>query len=261
MAAAQSLGMGDVESRAALLMLDEEFAEALQRRGLPRALHRSLTVEDALALRPMAQEQWARMLPKPQGTSLRREGEIAGEAQLAESAAAAVERILSCTEPAIAAVSRRTEQQVRELALEIEVKARHEALRKRAQLAELRAELTDRAAALADHYEAVIGQLLAVEALLDEEIGVPLEQTERSGERPRPAVKMTLRERQRIDIAYDEQGASSILPPWAPPGTARLQEAAASAEDVSTPVSASLPVPLAAQQPRRWWRRWQREAA
>lgn len=153
----------------------------------------------------------------------------------------AVDRILSYTDTAIASIVRRTEHQVREIAAQADARSAGEAMQRRAELTELRRELTERASALAIQYEAILDQLETAEAAL----GVWAGQEAPPGAEPLDprvdAIKMTLRERQRISFAYEES-----LPPPAPVYQMPTQPAVAVGE---------------AQAPRRWWHRRHREAA
>lgn len=148
-------------------------------------------------------------------------------------AAEAVDRILASAEAAIAAIRGRTEQQLRGIAADLEARAAEEAAERRARLERLRAELGERAATLAGAYRAINEQLAAVEAALALG-GAGAGGARRSGPVPpgATAVKVTLRERQRIELAGD--AASQIAQPTA----IREQRAR-----------------------RRRWLPWQREAA
>jgi hypothetical protein len=65
------------------------------------------------------------------------------------------------------------------------------------------------------------------------------------------AIKMTLRERQRISVAYEEPSGTVVDVPAQAGGGAAPQ-----------PIPMPPPASLAAAQPRRrWWRLWHREAA
>jgi hypothetical protein len=170
------------------------------------------------------------------------------------SPADAVDRILSYTESAVASIVRRTEHQVREIAAEVDARATRDAAERSTQLAQLRRELTDRASALAVHYEDILDQLDAVEAALRALGGEPGEAPKRAFSEPGDArvtaIKMTLRERQRISVAYEEP--------------AGVVEAAPRpvVEAVPPPSPISSPALMTTAQPRRrWWRLWHREAA
>jgi hypothetical protein len=157
--------------------------------------------------------------------------EVRPESQVA---AEAVDRILASAESAIAAIRGRTEQQLRGIAADLEARAAEEAAQRRARLERLRAELGERAATLAGAYRAINEQLAAVEAALAMGGAGAGGETRRSEPVPpgATAVKVTLRERQRIELAGD--AASQI----AQPPTIRGQRAR-----------------------RRRWLPWQREAA
>jgi hypothetical protein len=169
---------------------------------------------------------------------------LAAAPAVAPSTADAVDRILSYTESAVASIVRRTEHQVREIAAEVDARATLDAAERSAQLAELRRELTDRASALAVHYEEILDQIDAVEAAMAALAGERAEQrpTEQGDARVR-AIKMTLRERQRISVAYEEPSAPIV-------------------EATVQPIPMQPPIPPADPEPRRrWWRLWHREAA
>jgi len=180
---------------------------------------------------------------------------LAAAPPLAPPTADAVDRILSYTESAVASIVRRTDHQIREIAAEVDARASRDATEHSARLAQLRRDLTDRATALAVHYEEILNQLDAVEETLTAIGG------ERMGgaEQPRPeqndarvrAIKMTLRERQRISVAYEQPADGVIGASLQPPveGVPR-----------STPMQPPTPLPTS-QSRRRWWHLWHREAA
>lgn len=153
-----------------------------------------------------------------------------------------VDRILSSTESAVAAIVRRTEQEVRGMAAEFDARMTRDALERTARLTQLRRELTDQASALAVHFEEILNQLEAVEAALGMRAGggstghAPPD----SRDPQVAAIKMTLRERQRISLAYDLPGQPPV-------------EAAAPPSPGEAPV--------VAYPRRRWWQVWSREAA
>ncbi len=165
-----------------------------------------------------------------------------GEATSTASAAEAVDRILASTESAVASIVRRTEHEVRGMAADLDSRIARDAIERTARLVQLRRDLTDRASTLATHFEAILDQLDAVEAALAVNTGGA--QGARHGAEPGDtrvtAIKMTLRERQRISVAYEEP--------------VRPVEAAHQAPPLAAPVA--LP-----QRRRRWWRLWLREAA
>ncbi|MEX2108299.1 MAG: hypothetical protein WD827_05390 [Solirubrobacterales bacterium] len=160
---------------------------------------------------------------------------------LAGSTAEGVERVLACTETAIAAIKDRTEQQVRQIATDLELRAMEEAVERRARLEQVRHELADRAGALLLAYEGINQRLGEIDAAL----AGWTDQTGRTqfGPGPTPAVpgRVTLRERQRISVPYDEALASThteIVQPLPPPVVLHPQRSG-----------------------RRRWLPWQREAA
>jgi hypothetical protein len=182
---------------------------------------------------------------------------LAGAPPLAPTTAEAVDRILSYTDSAVSSIVRRTEHQVREIAAEVDARATVEAARHGARLANLRRELTDRATALAMHYEEILDQLDAVEAALEAFGGERQERAEgvpRDGGDARvSAIKMTLRERQRISVAYEEPTGGIVEVPQPAPTTVAA---------TSQPVPVAPPDPPVELQPRRrWWRLWHRKAA
>jgi hypothetical protein len=157
------------------------------------------------------------------------------------SSADSVDRILAYTDTAIASIVRRTEHQVREIAVATDARGRSEAIERHAQLAQLRRELTDRASALAIPYEAILNQLEAAEAALAlwAGTGAGAEHGADAFDPRVDAIKMTLRERQRISIAYEEPAPAPV---YAMPAPA--------------------PIPFREEPaPRRWWQRRHREAA
>jgi hypothetical protein len=174
---------------------------------------------------------------------------------LAPSTADVVDRILSYTESAVASIVRRTEHQIREIAAEVDARATRDATQRSVQLSQLRRELTDRATALAVHYEEILDQLDAVEAALAAiggkgKGGIQPPRPEQGDARVR-AIEMALRERQRISVADEEPagGADDASP--RPPLDA-----------APPPISMAPPTPLVAPQSRRrWWHLWHREAA
>lgn len=143
------------------------------------------------------------------------------EAVTVDAATAAVDRILASTESAVSSIVRRTEYEVQGMAAEVDARLAREAIERTERLTRLRHELTERASVLAVHFDAILAQLDAVEAALAPSAG-------RVHQRPvgpsSAAIKMTLRERQRISVAYEE------------------------------PVSHM-------EARRRWWQLWSREAA
>lgn len=165
-----------------------------------------------------------------------------GEAAATASAAEAVDRILASTESAVASIVRRAEHEVRGLAADLDSRIARDAIERTARLVQLRRELTDRASTLAVHFEAILDQLDAVEAALAINAGGA--RGARPGTEPGDsrlaAIKMTLRERQRISIAYEEPAQPAEAAPQTPPPVA--------------------PVAMP-QRRRRWWRLWLREAA
>jgi hypothetical protein len=152
-------------------------------------------------------------------------------------AAEAVERILAAAEAAVEAVGRRSEQELRRIDAELDARAAEEAEERRLRLERLRAELGERARALAGAYAAILGQLAGIEAALAGEPLGPDGQASRAEAGRVAAIKMTLRERQRIDLTGE-------LP-------TQLHEA--------------VPIPRQPQPQqrirRRRWLPWQREAA
>jgi hypothetical protein len=146
-------------------------------------------------------------------------------------AAEAVDRVLTLAWQAVEAVGSRTQEQVRQIVVDREARVAEEARSRRERLGRLRVELSERAAALAGSYQAILEQLAAVEAALGHE-APGQEQRQEPAQTQVAAVKMTLRERQRFDFAAD---APARLPP--PPA-------------IEAPVGR-----------RRRWLPWHREAA
>ncbi len=165
-----------------------------------------------------------------------------GEATSTASAAEAVDRILASTESAVASIVRRTEHEVRGMAADLDSRIARDAIERTARLVQLRRELTDRASTLAVHFEAILDQLDAVEAALAVNTGGArgVRHGTEPGDTRVAAIKMTLRERQRISVAYEEPVQPVEAVPQVPPPA----------------------MPVAMPQPRRrWWRLWLREAA
>jgi alanyl-tRNA synthetase len=178
---------------------------------------------------------------------------LAAAPPLAPSTADAVDRILAYTESAVASIVRRTEHQVREIAAEVDARATRDATERSSQLGQLRRELTERASALAVHYEDILNQLDAVEAALAALGGESGTAKERQSEPDQndariAAIKMTLRERQRISVAYEASTPAVI-------------EAQPQAQPMQ-PIPMQQPAPMVDSLPRRrWWHLWHREAA
>jgi hypothetical protein len=177
----------------------------------------------------MAPEQLRPMLPE--GHSV--------EASSAVPAAEAVDRILASTESAVASIVRRTEHEVRGMAADLDARIARDAIERTARLVQLRRELTERASALAVHFEAILDQLDAVETALAAGSGAARAAAE-PGDSRLMAIKMTLRERQRISVAYEQPEQPAEVPDLTPPA----------------------PMPMAVPESRRrWWRGRRREAA
>jgi hypothetical protein len=124
---------------------------------------------------------------------------------LAGSTTEAVERVLACTQTAVDAIKDRTEQQVRQIATDLELRAMEEAVERRMRLEQLRHELADRASALLLSYEAInqrLGEIDAVLAGWTEQVG---SRGQVGPGQPSAALgRVTLRERQRISVPYDK---------------------------------------------------------
>lgn len=169
----------------------------------------------------------------------------ASQSSLASSTAEAIERILARTESAAAAIRGRAEQQARQMAADLELRAVEEAIERRTRLEQLHSELASRAAALGVAYEAIGEQLTAVEAALSGWVaGSGFAAQAEAGQARVAAIRMTLRERRRIDVPYD--GA----PPSGPGGA-----------QPPPPFAGAVPLETHAPRRRRWWTPWQREAA
>jgi hypothetical protein len=141
------------------------------------------------------------------------------------SAAEAVDRIFSFAEAAVASIGRQTEHRVRELAASVEARGAREAARRRDLLVRLRHELTDRASALALHYEEVLDQLEEAEAALT--------------------------------ALGSESYAGGRMPSRLPEPLVPLR-----LDSAEQPVAMTAAGPLGQlRSRRRWWRLWHREAA
>jgi hypothetical protein len=159
------------------------------------------------------------------------------------SALGAAERILALADDAVDAIAARTEQEVRKMAAGVEVAAAEEALRRRVRLERLRGDLAERASALAAAYAEALGLLAQVDGALQSPGEVPLAQRRQDGSAdPRiAAIKVTLRERQRIGIASERVPPElTIVPPGGEPYPA---------------------APVDGLSRRPWWRLWERAAA
>jgi hypothetical protein len=170
---------------------------------------------------------------------------------LAGSTAEAVDQILASTEEAVASIRARTEEQVSQIAADLEARGLEEALERRLRLEQVRRELADRASTIATAYEAISQQLWAIDAVLGgfspgtaAQVLRPVTETQQGME-----AQLTLRERQRISLPYDQPASPSPDQPVAP-------IAAGATEQASPPLAIDEQHPA-----RRWWAPWQREAA
>ncbi len=194
-------------------------------------------------------------------------------ARIAAPAGEAVARILACADMAVSAIERQAEQRVREL--RDERAPEHEALQRQARLELLRTDLTDRAVALADSWRAINEELEAVDRMLAA-IGHGSAHEASPAADPPPAadprvaaIKMTLRERQRIQIGPEAAPAPAAprQAPWhyeAPAPETRYLEAPAYYQEQAPRYEEPAPAyeyeyeaPVA---PRRAWLPWQRAA-
>jgi len=182
--------------------------------------------------------------PESQAHAQQQQAGVPVPPNVAGSTAEAVERILASTEAAVAAVRGRAERQVRMLASDVEARAAEEAMERRRHLEQLRQDLARRAASLSVAYQAINEQLAAVDTVLGRwsgsaSFGAPPQDEHASASVE--AIKMTLRERQRITVPYQE----TVTP-------ATEEDAQLTSRFAAVGVS---------QPRRRWWRPWQREAA
>jgi hypothetical protein len=117
------------------------------------------------------------------------------------SLAERVERILLHTESAVDSIVRRVEHQVRDIAAEVDSRAARDAIERSTRLEELRRDLSARAIAIAHGYEQIVRQLNAVESVL----AAMAARTDVRGsvDATLTGVRMTLRERGRISVAYE----------------------------------------------------------
>lgn len=170
-----------------------------------------------------------------------------------DPSAAAIAEIVACAEQAIDAIVERAELQITELAAAVEARVMEAGMDRRQRLQQLRHDLAAKASALAVAQAEVGGLLGAIDAQLDA-IRVAPAGVERLYATPPPelsdprvaAIKMTLRERQRIHVPA----------PVAEPQTAFEQ--VEFAIDHGGQVAA---LPAVDYDKRRWWRPWQRAAA
>ena len=156
------------------------------------------------------------------------------------AAAEAVDRILASTEVAVASIVRRTEHGVHGMAAELDTRIAREAISRAERIAALRRDLTERASLVAAQFDAILAQLDAAEAALAPSAGRNRQGAPGQGWAVSPVtgMRVTLRERQRVNFAY---------------------------EQVSAPPPDSAPAPVVSfpspESRRRWWRPWARQAA
>lgn len=163
-----------------------------------------------------------------------------GDPEVAAQGARDLRGVLARTETEVAAIMRRAEEEVARLGAEADARHQEQVDARLRELAELRWTLTERASVLATRFEAVLDLLEAAELRL----GGPALPRPEGGEDPNAkvrAIRMTLRERHRIDFAHEPQAAASA--------------------DVVTVEGATVQEPAHSGRRRRWWHRWLREAA
>jgi len=167
-----------------------------------------------------------------------------GESDVAAEGSREIERILLATEERLEAIRADASRAAGELGSDTERRAREMALERRDRVARMRDELTASAAGLAVRFEAMLDMLEAAERELSRQAGEPepvRDERERHWSR---ALRLTLRERQRVTFSED-------VPP-------ELREDLFPEPQPSP--SADEPPPRPKRR-RRWWRRWLREAA
>ncbi len=128
-----------------------------------------------------------------------------GQTAAAPSLAERVEGILLQTELAVQSIVRRVDHQAREVAAEADARLARQAIERHARLEELHRDLSERAVAISRGYEEIVRQLAAVEAALS-----AMAASGGYGTGEMVGVRMKLRERARISVAYD---ADSQAPP------------------------------------------------
>ncbi len=233
-AASKPGGVGYVEAGATAFVLDQEAAQPLEHRWLTAlGLHSPYRRARARRYDRCRRNNGGRCSPKDRGSL----GRPTTEAASVDAATAAVDRILASTESAVSSIVRRTEHEVRGMAAEVDARIAREAIERTARLTRLRHELTERAAELAVHFDAILAQIDAVDAALAPSAG---HGHQGRVDRQTAAVRMTLRERQRISVAYDQ-----------PVPTV----------DVVTPAPAPIAPISTSESRRRWWQLRSREAA
>jgi hypothetical protein len=202
--------------------------------------------------------------------------------EYAESAAAAVAKIMACADIAVDSIGRQAEAEVAEIWAEAEARPAREALERRERLAILRAELAEQAAALALSYASILEQIGDVDRMLHGQAPPAAAEPEHELREADPrvaAIRMTLRERTRVHDpqAAPEQQAQEA--PWvereiaAPAGVptavpAETWPPAQPAEEWPAAPAAAWEAPQEAgfahlepeQGRRRPWRLWKRAA-
>lgn len=190
-------------------------------------------------------------------------------ARIAAPAGEAVAQILACADIAVSSIERQAEQRVREIRAGAEVSPEAEALQRQARLETVRTDLTDRAAALADAYRAIHEELEAVDRMLAAIAhGTAYEAPgPQATADPRvAAIKMTLRERQRIHIGTEATPAAPAAAqpaPWhyeVPEPEPRYLEPPAQYREPAPQYEEPAPHYEAPVAPRRTWLPWQRAA-
>ncbi len=126
------------------------------------------------------------------------------------STAEAVARILACADVAVDTIARSAQRQVSEIEAGVEARAAQETVERQARLERLRHELGERAAELATAYAGITAELGEVDRALAAlgKPAVPAAANDESDARV-AAIKMTLRERRRIQVFADASSADA----------------------------------------------------
>lgn len=169
--------------------------------------------------------------------------EAIGEPDLAAEATRAIDEVLAATETRVVEIGCRAEEDSALIGAELEERARIDSSSRRAEIALLRAALTERASGLALRFEALLDMLEEAEKRFAERAGEPSGEPAAEEEEEVAAIKFTLRKRQKITFAKEPTA----------PGAPGVIDAHTTPQPV---VEGSV-----APRRRRWWRRWLREAA
>jgi hypothetical protein len=188
--------MGDIEALAAGRVFDQKPAQASQ-------IGRPLLARFHSAYGKARARRYDRR--GLNNARVHSEGQTAAPTAAGPSLAERVEGILLQTELAVQSIVRRVDHQAREIAAEADARLARDAIERHARLEELHRDLTERAVAISHGYEEIVRQLGAVEEAL-----AAMTSPGGYGIGEVVGVRMKLRERTRISVAYD---ADSQAPP------------------------------------------------